>query len=114
MSLKKQTPPQISDKPDKPGRGGSRFGAGRKKGGSNRKTRDQMERALKGGTSPLDYMLAVMRDPKASLERRDEMARASARYCHASIQAIQHSGDPGNPVQLNIINKPVNPKRKGA
>ena len=31
----------------------------------------------------MDYMLEVMRDPEADNERRDDMARADARYLHA-------------------------------
>jgi hypothetical protein len=31
---------------------------------------------------PLDYMLAVMRDPTASEQRRDRMCIAAAQYCH--------------------------------
>ena len=32
--------------------------------------------------SPLDYMLAVLRDPTAAKERRDRMAIAAAPFCH--------------------------------
>ena len=32
--------------------------------------------------SPLDYMLAVINDPRADLERRDRMAICAAQYCH--------------------------------
>jgi hypothetical protein len=31
---------------------------------------------------PLEYMLAVMRDPKATQLRRDRMAIAAAPFCH--------------------------------
>jgi len=31
---------------------------------------------------PLDYMLAVMRDPEIGRSRRDRMAMAAAPYCH--------------------------------
>jgi hypothetical protein len=34
-----------------------------------------------GGELPLQYMLAVMRDPNADQQRRDAMARAAARIC---------------------------------
>jgi hypothetical protein len=32
--------------------------------------------------TPLDYMLAVVRDPTAAQTRRDRMAIAAAPYCH--------------------------------
>ena len=41
------------------------------------------EEQLSGGLLPLDYMLAVIRDPNASQLRRDKMAIAAAPYCHA-------------------------------
>jgi hypothetical protein len=34
------------------------------------------------GIMPLDYMLAVVRDPTAAQCRRDRMAIAAAPYCH--------------------------------
>jgi hypothetical protein len=48
---------------------------GRRKGTPNRKTIEQIEAS---GLTPLDHMLAVIRDPKAKPERRDEMAKAAA------------------------------------
>jgi hypothetical protein len=43
------------------------------------------EQQLAGGLLPLDYMLAVIRDPNASQLRRDRMAVAAAPYCHARL-----------------------------
>src|SRR4029077_15012594 len=37
------------------------------------------------GMLPLDYMLAVIRDPNATQARRDKMAIAAAPYCHARL-----------------------------
>jgi hypothetical protein len=37
------------------------------------------------GVMPLDYMISVIRDPKASQDRRDRMAIAAAPYCHARV-----------------------------
>jgi hypothetical protein len=42
------------------------------------------------GLQPLDYMLAVMRDPTASEARRDMMAKAAALYRHPQLQAVAH------------------------
>jgi hypothetical protein len=38
--------------------------------------------AIDAGLTPLEYMLAVMRDPDADQVRRDRMAMAAAPYCH--------------------------------
>jgi phage terminase small subunit len=37
------------------------------------------------GITPLDYMLAVIRDPNAGTTRRDRMAIAAAPYCHPRV-----------------------------
>lgn len=50
---------------------------------------------------PLDYMLAVMRDPKADPDRRDAMARAAAPFLHARIAAIEPIGS--QPGQLKPL-----------
>ena len=68
-------------------RGGARPGAGRKKGSLNRATADARAAAAKTGELPLDYMLRIMRDPKASNTRRDEMARTAAPYLHPKLVA---------------------------
>jgi hypothetical protein len=38
--------------------------------------------AISAGLTPLEYMLAVMRDEKADPARRDRMAIAAATFCH--------------------------------
>jgi hypothetical protein len=68
-------------------RGGSRPGAGRKKGSLNRATAEARAAAAETGELPLEYMLRIMRDPKASNTRRDEMARTAAPYLHPKIMA---------------------------
>jgi hypothetical protein len=64
---------------------------GRPKGSRNKRTRTLIEAAQAGGETPLDYMLTVMRDPKAPAKRRDEMAKAAAPYVHAKLSSIEHS-----------------------
>src|SRR5262249_45936042 len=70
-------------------RGGARPGAGRKKGSLNRATAEARAAAAKTGELPLDYMLRIMRDPKVSNTRRDEMARTAAPYLHPKLVATQ-------------------------
>ncbi|MRX33527.1 hypothetical protein GJR93_10935 [Aminobacter sp. MDW-2] len=53
----------------------------------------------KGGDTPLDYMLKVMRNPKADATRRDDMARAAAPYVHPKLAVVQHTGRNGGPIQ---------------
>lgn len=72
-------------------RGGQRSGAGRKKGSTCQKTKERralVESAIAGGTSPLTYMLEVMRDKKADQKRRDAMAIAAAPFVHPRLSSI--------------------------
>ena len=45
--------------------GGAREGAGRKPGSPNRKTAEVLAAALEEGVTPVEYMLAIMRDETA-------------------------------------------------
>lgn len=67
---------------------------GRKKGSRNKINRTEQLRkaALEGAQTPLEYMLEVMRDPKADVYRRDEMAKAVAPYLHARKAPSGQSG----------------------
>lgn len=70
-------------------RGGKRPGAGRPKGSTVDKYKENVEQRPKfeGVETPLEYMLEVMRDPHAEWRRRDDMAKAAAPYCHEKKNA---------------------------
>jgi hypothetical protein len=73
----------------KTGHGGRREGAGRPPGARNKprfELPEQREHYAHVRT-PLDFMLAVMRDPLADLRRRDRAAKAAAPFVHAKKQA---------------------------
>ena len=40
----------------------------------------------------MDYMLAVIRDPNATQDRRDKMAIAAAPYCHPRLTDVASKG----------------------
>jgi hypothetical protein len=61
---------------------------GRPQGSRNKRTRAVLEAAQAGGDLPLAYMLAVMRDPRASPKRRDDMAKAAAPYLHSRLMPM--------------------------
>jgi hypothetical protein len=90
-----------------PGRGGSRKGAGRPPGSATKRTREIADRAMAEGVSPLEYMLALMRqpsdheDPKVQVAReamRFEAAKAAAPYVHPRLAAVEHTGANGGPI----------------
>lgn len=79
-------------------RGGKRDGAGRPSGAITRASREAIRVAEHTGEMPRDYMLRVMRDPKADPARRDDMAKAVAPYFHHRLSSIEHGNNPDNPL----------------
>ena len=65
--------------------GGARKGAGRKQGTKNPRTlaANEAARLLPFCADPLQWLLALMRDPRQDLRRRVEAARALMPYLHA-------------------------------
>lgn len=72
--------------------GGARSGSGRKKGQTTKLNEEARLKALEGGISPLDYMLAQLRDEQNTKEMRMDAAKSAAPYVHARLAAIEHSG----------------------
>ena len=72
--------------------GGKRPGAGRPKGSRNKATATRQAAISASGEAPLDYMIRVMRDKSAPVERRDEMAKAAAPYVHPRLAAVEYAG----------------------
>ena len=70
-------------------RGGRRSRAGRPKGAPNKATAARRAAISASGEVPLDYMIRIMRDKSAPVERRDEMAKAAAPYVHPKLAAIE-------------------------
>ena len=71
---------------------------GRKKGVKNKHNRhaELVKAAESSGVTPLEYMLAVMRDPKAPAHRRDDMAKAAAPYLHARLAQVEYNAPRAN------------------
>lgn len=86
-------------------RGGSRPGAGRRKGVPNKASAARQKRVAATGVTPLEYMLGVMRDAKADTSRRDDMAKACAPYVHPKLASVQHAGPNGGPIQTFDVTK---------
>jgi len=64
---------------------------GRQKRVANKRTREIADAAVKEGLTPLEYMLAVLRDEEADPERRDRMAAAAAPYIHPRLANVEAS-----------------------
>jgi hypothetical protein len=87
--------------------GGRRPGAGRPKGSVNKIDAAARAQAAAGGITPLEYMLAVLRDVTKDSETRMDAAKAAAPYIHSRLTAIQHSGEEDNPIRLQWIQRTI-------
>ena len=74
------------------GRGGARPGAGRPRSKPVFELPEQRATYARAKT-PLDYLLAVMRDPLADTRRHDKAAKAAAPYCHEKQTASKAAAD---------------------
>ena len=77
-------------------RGGSRPGAGRKRGGQCQKTQARLaiiNRLGEGDMTPLDVMLAAMKDAvtRGDMAAAAGFAKDAAPYVHPRLQAILHT-----------------------
>lgn len=70
-------------------RGGKRPGAGRPPGARNRKTLDVAEAIEASGMTPLEYMVAVMRNKDVDPQVRLEAAKGAAPYVHARLSSAE-------------------------
>jgi hypothetical protein len=52
---------------------------------------------------PLEHLLAVMRDPNESEDRRMYAAVAAAPYCHRKLKAVEHTGEDGRPIEQRVV-----------
>jgi len=83
--------------------GGPRPGAGRKQGGANKIDAEARKKAVESGITPLDYMLSILRDEGLATEARMDAAKAAAPYVHAKLASVEHKGDGGGPMVLEIV-----------
>ena len=72
---------------------------GRKKGTPNKANAQLQAEIAASGETPRDYMLRIMRDETVEPARRDDMAKAAARYVHPTFAAIEHTGEGGGPIE---------------
>ncbi len=74
-------------------RGGKREGAGRPAGIANKASIERQAAIAASGLTPLDYMLAILRDDEADKAVRMDAAKAAAPYVHPRLAAVEHSGE---------------------
>jgi hypothetical protein len=84
-------------RPFRPGASGNP--RGRPRGSLNKRTQTLLEAAEAGGEMPLDFLLRLMRDPRAPIARRLEAAKAVAPFLHPKLSAIDAKLSPANAEQ---------------
>lgn len=80
-------------------RGGKREGAGRPAGAANVRTREIADSAASKGLTPLEFMLNVLRDKDAAMDKRMWAAEKAAPFVHPKLASVEHKGDADNPLQ---------------
>jgi hypothetical protein len=91
-------------------RGGRRPNSGRKKGSANRKSREIADAVVETGCSPLSYMLSVLGDENAAQQRRDEMAKSAAPFCHPRLGLVATTDGANGAGRIGTINILVVPR----
>ena len=88
-------------------RGGSRQGAGRKRGTANKASAARQAAVKASGLTPLDYMLSVLRDDKQDLATRLDAAYKAAPYVHPKLASIEHGGKDGGPILIARVERTI-------
>jgi hypothetical protein len=85
--------------------GGARPGAGRRPGTLNKRHQVTAEQIGSDSYTPIEYMLALMRDEKAEPTRRDQMAIQAAPFIHArlAVANVTTNGSRDNNSDINIL-----------
>jgi len=52
--------------------------------------------------TPLEYLIATMRDEANDPAMRLDAAKAAAPYCHPKLSSIEHSGPDGGPISYVV------------
>lgn len=83
--------------------GGRRPNAGRKAGSVTTRTREIADAIMADGeTTPLEYLLKVMREGTDEARKLDA-AKAAAPYVHAKLATTTLQGPDGGPIQTEAV-----------
>lgn len=74
-------------------RGGKRSGAGRPNGAKTKRTSEVAKKAAAEGTTPLEYMLSVLRKEDATDSDKRWAAEKAAPYIHPRLSSVDVKAD---------------------
>lgn len=92
-------------------KGGSRPGAGRPRGSRNKATAAKAAEIAASGLTPLDFMLAVLRDESAERDVRLDAASKAAPYVHPKLANVEVKGNQDKPILHRVEVVIVDPPR---
>lgn len=92
-------------------KGGSRPGAGRPRGSRNKATAAKAAEIAASGLTPLDFMLAVLRDESAERDVRLDAAAKAAPYVHPKLANVEVKGNQDKPILHRVEVVIVDPPR---
>ena len=85
------------------GHGGARAGAGRPSGARNKRPTYQAVKAMTSGEqSPLDFLLALIRDDTNDVQLRLLAAKAAAPYIHRALKSVEQTAEGGGPQRVVV------------
>ena len=73
---------------------------GRQRGTPNKATAQREAEIAASGLTPLDYMLAILRDESADKADRMWAAAAAAPYVHPRLASVAHTGADDGPIRV--------------
>ena len=77
---------------------------GRAPGTPNRATVEVADKLAALNFDPIAAMVAIATDPGADLALRGRMASDLAQFVHPRRKAVEHAGDGGGPMVVQIVN----------
>ena len=79
--------------------------AEQKQGSVAKLNAEARKRVIEGGITPLDFLLAVMRDNHQDFCVRLDAAKTAAPYCHARLASTELMGESIEPADANTTDK---------
>jgi hypothetical protein len=77
--------------------------AGRKLSSVSKLDAEARKKVLEGGITPLDFLIAVMRDNHQDFRVRLDAAKTAAPYCHARLASTELSGESIEPAETKTV-----------
>jgi hypothetical protein len=69
-------------------------------------TTERLRELLEDGTTPLEYLLGILRDDDQPPDTRFEAAKAAAPYCHPRLNSTELRGEEDRAIVLTVLRDP--------